>query len=96
MAIGILIWGMGFASSNSMQQARLVGTAPELASATVALNTSAIYVGQAVGSGLGGFLFARDLALPIGYIAAALLAGAVGIVILSRPTPTSSWARSAR
>ena len=30
-----------------------------LASGTVALNTSCIYIGQAVGSGIGGFLFDR-------------------------------------
>lgn len=47
MGIGIVTWGLGFAASNSMQQARLYGTAPALAAVTVALNTSAVYVGQA-------------------------------------------------
>ena len=51
MAVGILLQGFGFAAANSMQQARLVAAAPELSSATVALNTSSIYVGQALGSG---------------------------------------------
>ncbi len=61
MAISVAIWGLGFASTNSMQQARLVGTAPSLASASVSLNTSVLYIGQAVGSAIGGFLYARDL-----------------------------------
>ena len=32
-----------------------------LASASVLLNTSALYIGQATGSAIGGFLYARDL-----------------------------------
>jgi DHA1 family inner membrane transport protein len=50
MAISVAIWGIGFASTNSMQQVRLVGAAPALASASVSLNTSVLYVGQAIGS----------------------------------------------
>lgn len=49
-------WGLGNFATNSMQQARLAGLAPALASASIALNTSAIYLGQAVGAGLGGTL----------------------------------------
>jgi predicted MFS family arabinose efflux permease len=47
MAISVAIWGIGFASTNSMQQVRLVTAAPALASASVSLNTSALYIGQA-------------------------------------------------
>src|SRR5262249_48341067 len=53
MGGGVVFWGLGFAAMNSMQQARLVAAAPELSSASVALNTSSIYVGQAIGSALG-------------------------------------------
>ncbi|MFX8715879.1 hypothetical protein ABTM38_19615, partial [Acinetobacter baumannii] len=45
MAMAVAVWGLGFASTNSMQQVRLVSAAPMLASATVALNTSVLYVG---------------------------------------------------
>jgi predicted MFS family arabinose efflux permease len=101
MAIGVLVWGLGFASSNSIQQARLVATAPELASATVALNTSCIYVGQAVGSGVGGLMFAHDRLLAMGFVASALISLAVVVVLITRPAglfrvATSSSARSAR
>jgi DHA1 family inner membrane transport protein len=58
MAVGVIFWGLGFAAFNSMQQARLIFAAPEASAATIALNTSCIYVGQAVGSALGGVLFA--------------------------------------
>jgi MFS transporter, DHA1 family, inner membrane transport protein len=54
--IGIGIWGLGSFASNSLQQSRLVAIAPPLASATVALNTTAVYIGQAVGAALGGWL----------------------------------------
>lgn len=52
-------WALGCFSSNSAQQARLVGIAPPLAAASVALNSSAIYAGQAIGAGAGGWLIAR-------------------------------------
>jgi MFS transporter, DHA1 family, inner membrane transport protein len=47
MGTGFAFMGLGFAALNSMQQARLVAAGPHLASATVALNTSLLYVGQA-------------------------------------------------
>lgn len=52
-------WALGCFSSNSAQQARLVGIAPALASATVALNSSAMYAGQAIGAATGGWLITR-------------------------------------
>ena len=85
MAASVAIWGLGFASTNSMQQVRLVGAAPALASASVSLNTSVLYVGQAVGSAIGGFLYARDLLHTTGYVAAAFVALALMIVILTKP-----------
>lgn len=52
-------WALGCFSSNSAQQARLVGIAPPLASASVALNSSALYAGQAIGAASGGWLITR-------------------------------------
>ena len=43
------VWGLGFGAAGSMQQARLIAVGPALASASVALNTSSIYMGQALG-----------------------------------------------
>jgi MFS transporter, DHA1 family, inner membrane transport protein len=85
MAVAVAIWGIGFASTNSMQQVRLVGAAPALASASVSLNTSALYIGQATGSAIGGFLYARDLFYASGYVATVLVALAVIAVVLTRP-----------
>ena len=58
-ALVTIPWGLGCFSSNSAQQARLVGMAPALASASIALNTSALYAGQALGAGSGGWLIAH-------------------------------------
>ncbi|MFC5499759.1 MFS transporter [Caenimonas terrae] len=52
-------WALGCFSSNSAQQARLVGIAPALAAGSIALNSSAMYAGQALGAAGGGALIAR-------------------------------------
>ena len=81
MAGGVAIWGLGFASTNSMQQVRLVAAAPSLASASVSLNTSVLYIGQAVGSAIGGVLYARGLLYDAGYVATAFVALALATLI---------------
>ncbi len=53
-------WALGCFASNSAQQARLVDLAPALASGSIALNTSAMYAGQAIGAGSGGWLIAQE------------------------------------
>jgi MFS transporter, DHA1 family, inner membrane transport protein len=87
MACSVAVWGLSFASANSMQQVRLVGAAPALASASVSLNTSVLYIGQAIGSAVGGVLYARDLLHDTGYVAIAFIALALTTVILTRPRP---------
>lgn len=84
MVAGVGIWGLGFAAINSMQQARLVAAAPPLGAASVSLNTSAIYVGQAIGSAIGGMLFARGLLLALGYAAMTFVALALALLATTR------------
>ncbi|HEX9811464.1 MAG TPA: MFS transporter [Burkholderiales bacterium] len=81
MGVGVALWGLGFAAINSMQQARLVGAVPAVGAAAVALNTSAIYVGQAIGSALGGFLYAADLPRLLGF--AAMIFVGISIALLA-------------
>lgn len=90
MAIAVAIWGLGFASTNSMQQVRLVAAAPPLASATVALNTSVLYIGQALGSAVGGLLFARELLHTLGFVAVGFVVLALIVVLLTRPPPAAA------
>jgi predicted MFS family arabinose efflux permease len=79
------LWGLGFASSNSMQQARLAAAVPPLAGAAIALNSSAIYVGQAAGSAMGGVLFDAGRLVAMGFVAAAFLFVAASVVYATRP-----------
>jgi len=62
LAVWVMMpWALGCFASNSAQQARLAGAAPALAGATIALNTSAMYAGQALGAGSGGWMIAHGL-----------------------------------
>jgi predicted MFS family arabinose efflux permease len=89
MGVSVFFWAFGFAAINSMQQARLVAAAPDLASASVALNTSVLYVGQAVGSGIGGLLFAHGYFHTAGYVG-------VAFVTLACVLLAAMWEPSAR
>lgn len=75
--LGIALWGLGSFSSNSLQQSRLVAIAPAVAAATVALNTSVVYVGQAVGAGLGGWFVTQTITPSIAWTACALTVAAL-------------------
>jgi len=89
MGAGVFFWAFGFAAINSMQQARLVAAAPDLASASVALNTSVLYIGQAVGSGIGGLLFAHAYFHTVGFVGVAFVALACALLAVM-------WEPSAR
>lgn len=82
-------WALGCFASNSAQQARLGGAAPALGGVLIALNTSAIYLGQALGASGGGVVIAANLAdgrpAYAGLWAAAL--GWIGLALL-----LSAWA----
>lgn len=74
-------WALGCFSSNSAQQARLVGMAPALAAGSIALNTSAMYAGQAVGAASGGWLISRDLMGALNWVGLAILVVAMGVSV---------------
>jgi MFS transporter, DHA1 family, inner membrane transport protein len=96
MVVGMGVWGLGFASTNSMQQARLVASAPLYAGASVALNSSSLYVGQAIGSAIGGVLFERGLDHALGYGGVAFMLAALLVLVTTRPAPdTSAFVSSA-
>ena len=82
MALVLVPWAMGCFSSNSAQQARAAMADPVLAPALIALNSSAIYLGQAAGAAGGGALVAAS-----GYGA---LAG-VGLTWMVAAIAVSAW-----
>lgn len=49
-----MIWAIGAAGFSGLQQARLASVAPALSGASIALNSSAFYLGQSSGTLLGG------------------------------------------
>ena len=79
MAIVSIPWALGCFSSNSTQQARLSIAAPALAPALLALNTSAIYLGQAAGAASGGWLIAHAGYAPLSWLALGWVTLAIGL-----------------
>lgn len=70
ISILTFVWGLGCFAVNSAQQVRLVAMAPQLASASVSLNSSAIYLGQAAGAFIGGLIIAVDGTGHLSFVAA--------------------------
>jgi predicted MFS family arabinose efflux permease len=88
MAAVLVPWALGSFASNSAQQARLGQAAPAVAAALMALNTSAIYLGQAVGASGGGAIVAahaangstgEDVFVGMNWVALAWLMAAVAL-----------------
>jgi predicted MFS family arabinose efflux permease len=55
----VLLWGLGGFAANSAQQTRLVALAPAQAPVSIALNTSAVFLGQAAGTAAASVLVAH-------------------------------------
>jgi len=93
LALVLVPWALGCFASNSAQQARLGLAAPALAPALLALNTSAIYIGQAIGAASGGALVAAQTAA--GATDAAIYDGlhAVGLAWVLAALALSVWAQ---
>ncbi|MBB4221438.1 MFS transporter [Variovorax guangxiensis] len=81
LAVVLVPWGLGCFATNSAQQARLVGLAPALAPGSVALNSSGIYTGQAVGAALGGWLLANDAGAWMSWVGLGLLMVAISLSV---------------
>jgi DHA1 family inner membrane transport protein len=83
MLAGLVIWGLGTFSTNSLQQSRLATINLPLASASIALNTSVLYLGQAIGAGLGGKLVAGEISASVTWAAGGLLVGSALLSVLA-------------
>ncbi len=81
----LVLVSISFAAANSMQQARLVSAGPDLAGASISLNTSAIYIRQAVGTGIISALMAADLPVAVGYMSAAFMCFALAVLLMTNP-----------
>jgi len=72
LAAAVAIWGLGHIAGLSAQQARLAALAPAYAPASIALNSSATYLGQAIGTAIAGVIIA-NLSGAAAYASLALL-----------------------
>jgi predicted MFS family arabinose efflux permease len=86
MALVCIPWALGCFASNSGQQARLVQAAPALAPALIAMNSSAMYLGQFAGAATGGVLVATS---GVAWLSGAALAGLLAALAVSlwKPKP---------
>lgn len=83
MGLIVVPWALGCFASNSAQQSRLVSLAPALASGSIALNTSAMYIGQALGAAGGGWMIGQNLMRHIHWL---------GLAVLTLSLATNFWA----
>jgi DHA1 family inner membrane transport protein len=65
----ILLWGLASWGVMTAQQARLVTLAPALASVSLSLNASAIYLGSATGAAVGALVIADGTVAQLGWVA---------------------------
>jgi MFS transporter, DHA1 family, inner membrane transport protein len=66
----ILLWGLASWGLITAQQARLVALAPTLAAVSLSLNSSAIYLGSAIGAAVGALVIADGGVEQLGWVAA--------------------------
>lgn len=92
LALVCVPWALSGFATNSGQQARLGGLSPRLAPALMALNTSAIYLGHALGASGGGWVLTHATDLKAGYQSLHW----VGLVWLVAALGVSLWAQKAQ
>lgn len=79
----ILIWGFASWGLMTAQQVRLVTLAPALAPISLSMNSSAIYLGSAMGAAGGAVVIANGAVERIGWVAAGFAVAALLSVLLS-------------
>ena len=92
MALVLVPWGLGCFACNSAQQARLGIAAPAFASALMALNSSAIYLGQAAGASSGAWLIAHGGYAPLSWVGVGWMAVAIALSVWAGRRPARATA----
>lgn len=77
--IATAFWGLGCFITNGAQQRRLLAVDTRLASAAVALNSSAVYLGQAFGAAAGGAMIAYAGAHYLAWVTTVLMVAALAV-----------------
>lgn len=79
LALVLMPWALSGFATNSGQQARLGGLSPRLAPALMALNTSAIYLGHAVGASGGAWVLTHQNYTELHWLSLAWMAVALAL-----------------
>lgn len=79
LAVVLMPWALSGFAANSGQQARLGGLSPRLAPALMALNTSAIYLGHAVGASGGSWVLTHHDYSELHWLGLAWMVAALGL-----------------
>ncbi len=90
LGLALLMWGAAGFACNSAQQGRLMTAAPQLASASIALNTSCLYIGQAIGTPIGAFLIAHQGYPSLPWAAIVFMIGAIALSVFATTRMRSS------
>lgn len=86
--LGLALWGAFGWAFPIVQQARLISLDPKLASVTLSLNTSALYIGAVFGSLVGAFAVGHWSVAAVGWAAALTELFALGwLVATATPKP---------
>lgn len=87
VAVLVTFWGAAFVASTPPQQHKLVTAAPDNATVAVSLNSSAIYLGQALGAAMGGLALQAGLeSRHLPFLAAALAVAALIVHVIATHT----------
>jgi predicted MFS family arabinose efflux permease len=89
MLPAILLWGLASWGLITAQQARLVALAPALALVSLSMNSSAIYLGSAMGAAAGALVIADGAPEQVSWVAAGFGLAALLSVLLSGSSTTS-------
>jgi DHA1 family inner membrane transport protein len=89
----MFLWGLFGWSLPPAQASRMIKLAPDAAPLALSLNASAIYVGVALGSVVGGQVLTSLGPVNLGWVAALFSLAAFGIVALARPAPMLAEAK---
>jgi predicted MFS family arabinose efflux permease len=89
MLPAILLWGLASWGLITAQQARLVALAPALALVSLSMNSSAIYLGSAMGAAAGALVIADGATERLGWVAAGFGLAALPSVLLSGSSTSS-------
>jgi DHA1 family inner membrane transport protein len=89
----MLVWGIVAWSLPPAQASRVMKLAPDAAALALSLNASALYLGVALGSVVGGLVLTYATLADLGWIAALFPAAGFAIVALARPAPSLAEAR---